>query len=68
MKTVLYPVPDPRIPGVSHVLSGTEEGIQALQKLIKNRFIDGYELGLAQGLEADPIPEPRGHGHPLEAV
>lgn len=55
MKNVLYPVPDPKIPGVSHVLSGTEEGIQALQKLLQSRFNDGYQLGLAQGLEAQGL-------------
>ena len=63
MKKTEYPVPDPKNHDLTHIVTGSEEAILALQKLLKDRFQDGRNLGRAEAEDAtstDPGPEARG--------
>ena len=54
--TTRFPVPDPNDPTFHHIITGSEEGILALQALLKQRFQDGRALGRAEALEPEAAP------------
>lgn len=52
MKEIIqFPVPDPKDPNLTHIITGSKDGILALQALLKDRFQDGRDVGRAESDE-----------------
>lgn len=67
--TTRFPVPDPHDPTFHHIITGTEDGILALQALLKQRFQDGRAVGHAEALEPEVFIPPEARGEkPLDGL
>lgn len=51
MKKTEYPVPDPKNHDLTHIITGSEEAILALQTLLNERRREGRSIGRAEADE-----------------
>lgn len=67
--TTRFPVPDPNDPTFHHIITGSQEGILALQALLKHRFQDGRAVGKAEVEEPVAFIPPEARGEtPLDGL